>query len=128
MEILAALVLLIVGIYALGIYFLLVAAMTAQSKKGKIIGFIIFTLWLLIPVFNYAQEEIRNSLHQRKLENTYPTEAIVKKAFGEINHSYVQLPEDFYTYKEKELTIKIDILEQEFLNHAREQYLEIKKM
>lgn len=126
MEILSALILLIIGGYALGNYFLLVAAITAKTKKGKVVGFVLFSLWLLIPVFNYAQEEIRNYFYQQELESNSPTEDLVKEAFREINHSYVQLPKDFYTYQEQELSIKIDVLEQEFINHAREQYNEIK--
>lgn len=123
MEILIALNIFLIGGYLLGLYFLFVYAITAKTKKGKIIGFMIFVIWLLIPLINHAQQEIQNSLYERKLENTLPTEELVKEAFTKLyNKPYLYLPEDFYTLQEGHLMIKVDTLEEEFIEHARSQY------
>ena len=122
MEILIALNIFLIGGYLMGLYFLFVYAITAKTKKGKIIGFMIFVIWLLIPLINHAQQEIQNSLYERKLENTLPTEELVKEAFTKIYKPYLHLPEDFYNLQDGHLMIKVDTLEEEFIEHARLQY------
>lgn len=125
MEILAALLVLIVGGYLLGAYFLLIVAITAKTKKRKWIWFALFSIWVLIPVFSYAYDEVHSSWYEQKLESTIPTEELVQEVFTEIDQSFVQLPTDFYSYQNQELTIKVDTLEYNFIRHARLTYQEI---
>ncbi|QOR67183.1 hypothetical protein IM538_03275 [Cytobacillus suaedae] len=124
-----ALVVFLIGGYVIGIYFLFVSAITAKTKKGKIICFSLFTLWFLIPIINYAQDEFRNYMYQKKLDNTAPTKELIEEAFNKMNNPFIYFTEDFYSYNERHLTIKIDVFEEKFIEYASSRYqLVVKEM
>lgn len=125
MEIIAAYIVGAIGGYLLVSYFLLVGAITARTKKGKWIGFSVFVIFLVTPVIGEAIDLIQDIRHKHKLKETFPSEELVKEAFSEIEHEFVQLPLDFYSYQNGVLTIKMDTLEDEFISYARTRYRDL---
>jgi hypothetical protein len=125
MEILIALLVFVYGGSVLGIYFLIVGGITAKTKKGRWISISIAILWILFPFLNEAYEDYQINRHQNKLETTAPTKDLVLYAISELDQTYLQLPDDYYSYQNKTLTIKIDILEEEFLKFAKSTYKDV---
>jgi hypothetical protein len=125
MEILIALLVFVYGGSILGIYFLIVGGITAKTKKGRWIPLSLAIIWILFPFLNEAYEDFHRNQYQNKLEATDPTEELVHDAFSELDQTYLQLPEDFYTYQNQTLIIRLDILEEEFLKFAKSTYKDV---